>query len=93
MMLKLHAEFDKLVRLVSRQANVAEAIPSAFIKVLSTLDDMLAGAQGAKKKMNATNAKALNSMKQKVKKTQRDHEVALAKYKEVRLSLPLRAVL
>lgn len=45
---------------------------------------MLASAQGAKKKMNATNAKALNSMKQKLKKTQRDHEAALAKYKEVR---------
>lgn len=33
--------------------------------------------------MNATNAKALNSMKQKVKKTQRDHEAVFAKYKEV----------
>ncbi|KAK4704390.1 translation initiation factor 3 subunit C, partial [Phenoliferia sp. Uapishka_3] len=75
-------EFDKLVRLVTRQANVAEAVPTAFIKLLSTLDDMLAGAQGAKKKMNATNSKALNSMKQKVKKTQRDYEAAVAKYKE-----------
>ena len=47
---------------------------------------MLVSAQAAKKKMNATNAKALNSMKQKLKKTQREYEATIAKYKEVRLS-------
>jgi translation initiation factor 3 subunit C len=78
------AEFDKLARLVARQTNVAEAIPTGFIKLLVSLDDLLAGAQGAKKKMNATNAKALNSMKQKVKKSQREHEDAINKYKAVR---------
>jgi translation initiation factor 3 subunit C len=76
-------EFDKLVRLVSRQANVAEAIPTGFVKALISLDDTLAAAQGAKKKMNATNAKALNSMKQKLKKTQRENEEIIKKYKEV----------
>ncbi|SCZ89235.1 BZ3500_MvSof-1268-A1-R1_Chr9g10339 [Microbotryum saponariae] len=75
-------QFDKLVRLVSRQANVAEPVPSGFIKALVSLDDHLASAQGAKKKMNATNAKALNSMKQKLKKTQREHEETIKKYKE-----------
>lgn len=33
--------------------------------------------------MNATNSKALNSMKQKLKKTQREYEVTIAKYKAV----------
>ena len=33
--------------------------------------------------MNATNSKALNSMKQKLKKTQREFEVTIAKYKAV----------
>lgn len=83
-------EFDKLVRLISRQANVAEAIPTGFVKILVSLDVNLASAAGAKKKMNATNAKALNSMKQKLKKTQRDYETLIAKYKLVRCdSCPL----
>ena len=34
--------------------------------------------------MNATNAKALNSMKQKLKKTQRDYDQLITKYKAVR---------
>lgn len=84
-------EFDKLVRLVSRQANVAEATPTAFVKALVSLDDTLLGAQGAKKKMNATNAKALNSMKQKLKKTQRDYEETIKKYKEVRFTCSFAA--
>lgn len=83
-------EFDKLVRLISRQATVAEAIPTGFFKALVSLDDMLVSAQAAKKKMNATNAKALNSMKQKLKKTQREHEATIAKYKEVRFSSAAR---
>jgi translation initiation factor 3 subunit C len=33
--------------------------------------------------MNATNSKALNSMKQKLKKTQREYEVTIAKFKAV----------
>lgn len=82
------AEFDKLVRLISRQANVAEAIPTGFVKMLVSLDAHLAGAQGAKKKMNATNAKALNSMKQKLKKTQRDYEELIKKFKLVRAVFP-----
>jgi len=84
------AEFDKLVRLVSRQANTSDGIPSGFYKVLSNLDEMLASAQANRKKMNATNAKALNSMKQKVKKTQREHETQLNKYKAVGSTIVLQ---
>ncbi|GAA6044326.1 hypothetical protein JCM8097_000922 [Rhodosporidiobolus ruineniae] len=74
-------EFDKMVRLVSRVTTSADPIPTGFYKILSNLDEMVASAQNARKKMNATNAKALNSMKQKVKKTQREHETALTRYR------------
>ena len=84
-------EFDKLVRLVARQGTVGEAVPTAFVKALVSLDDTLAAAQGAKKKMNATNSKALNAMKQKLKKTQRDHEDTIKRYKEVSV-VPSRAI-
>ena len=77
-------EFDKLHRLILRQSVIAEPLPLPFVKLLISLDDTIAGAQGAKKKMNATNAKALNSMKQKLKKVQREFEVVVNKFKEVR---------
>ncbi|GAA6004311.1 translation initiation factor eIF3 core subunit c [Rhodotorula paludigena] len=72
-------EFDKVVRLVSRMT--ADPIPVGFYRVLSNLDEMVATAQGNRKKMNATNSKALNSMKQKVKKVQREHESSLGRYR------------
>ncbi|GAA5987963.1 hypothetical protein JCM11641_005965 [Rhodosporidiobolus odoratus] len=74
-------EFDKLVRQVGRQITTADPIPTGFYKILSQLDEMVATAQNNRKKMNATNSKALNSMKQKVKKVQREHETALTRYK------------
>ncbi|POY71090.1 hypothetical protein BMF94_5847 [Rhodotorula taiwanensis] len=77
----MSTEFDKLVRLAARLVQTNDTIPVGFFKVLSSLDEMVASAQQNRKKMNATNAKALNSMKQKVKKTQREHEAALARYK------------
>ena len=79
--LPARAEFDKLVRLAARLIQTNDTIPIGFFKILSSLDEMVAAAQANRKKMNATNAKALNSMKQKVKKTQREHEQTLARYK------------
>ncbi|KPV77838.1 uncharacterized protein RHOBADRAFT_48045 [Rhodotorula graminis WP1] len=70
-------EFDKVGRLVQK----TDPIPVSFYRILASLDGMVAQAQSAKKKMNATNSKSLNSMKQKVKKTQREHESSLARYK------------
>lgn len=75
------AEFDKLVRLAARLTQTSDTIPIGFFKIMTELDEMVASAQANRKKMNATNAKALNSMKQKVKKTQREHEAALNRYK------------
>ncbi|GAA6049697.1 hypothetical protein JCM3770_004415 [Rhodotorula araucariae] len=72
-------EFDKMCRLVQRMTS--DPVPVSFFRILASLDEMVAAAQNNRKKMNATNAKALNSMKQKVKKTQREHEASLARYK------------
>ncbi|KAI5119955.1 hypothetical protein M0805_002144 [Coniferiporia weirii] len=71
-------EFDKLVRLVERQTNVAERVPSFYVRTLLNLDQSLntalAKEKEAKKKMNASNARALNTMKQKVRKTSKEYE-------------------
>jgi translation initiation factor 3 subunit C len=80
-------EFDKLLRLVQRQQNVSEPVPSFFIRQLSTLETALNSAiakeKESKKKMNATNARALNGMKQKVKKTVKDFEKEVKDFREV----------
>lgn len=82
------SEFDKLTRLVERQTNVSERVPSLYIRTLtnleSSLNTALAKEKDAKKKMNAPNARALNTMKQKVKKTAKDYEKEIQQLQEVR---------
>jgi translation initiation factor 3 subunit C len=77
-------EFDKLLRLVQRQSNAAEPLPPFFVKTLLSLENSLNAAltkeKEAKKKMNATNARALNSMKQKVRKTTKEFEKEVQQY-------------
>jgi translation initiation factor 3 subunit C len=69
---QLFAEFDKLLRLVQRQTNVSEPTPPFYIRTLSSTESAVNAAlvkeRAAAKKMNATNAKALMAMKQKIKK-------------------------
>ncbi|KAH8117064.1 eukaryotic translation initiation factor 3 subunit 8 [Phellopilus nigrolimitatus] len=71
-------EFDKLTRMVERQTNVAERVPGFYVRSLLSLDQALNTAlskeKEAKKKMNASNARALNTMKQKVRKTSKEYE-------------------
>ncbi len=80
-------EFDKLGRLVQRQANVAERIPSFYIRTItsleSSLNSALAKEKEAKKKMNASNARALTAMKQKVKKSTKEYEKEIKQFQEV----------
>ncbi|KAG0142247.1 hypothetical protein CROQUDRAFT_662816 [Cronartium quercuum f. sp. fusiforme G11] len=80
----ISAEFDKLTRLVQRQPDPSEPIPIAYIKVILSLEEgqIETNANATiKKKMNATNAKAFNTMKQKLKKVVREHESIFEKYK------------
>lgn len=72
---------------MQRQSNVAEPLPPFFIKTLISLElslnAALAKEKEAKKKMSATNARALNSMKQKVRKTTKEFEKEVMQYQEV----------
>ena len=79
-----HLEFDKLSRMVQRQQNISEPIPPFYIRNLTHLETTLNDTiKETKKKMNATNAKALTAMKQKVKKAMKEYEVEIKKYQEV----------
>lgn len=73
--------------MVQRQQNVAEPIPAFFIRTLSSLESSLNAAlakeKDAKKKTNASNARALTAMKQKVKKTAKEYEKEVKQFQEV----------
>ncbi|KII92289.1 hypothetical protein PLICRDRAFT_133788 [Plicaturopsis crispa FD-325 SS-3] len=79
-------EFDKLVRMVQRQHNVAEPVPPFYIRTISSLEkslnNALAKEKESKKKMNATNARALTAMKQKVKKAAKEYEKELKRFQD-----------
>jgi translation initiation factor 3 subunit C len=82
-------EFDKLVRIAQRQQNVAEPIPPFFVRHLTTMESSITAALASEKekaggkKMNATNAKALTAMRQKVKKTIKEYEKEVKRFQEV----------
>ena len=75
--------------MVQRQQNVNEPVPPFFIRTLTSLENSLNAAlakeKEAKKKMNASNARALTAMKQKVKKASKEYEKDLKLYQEVRV--------
>ena len=81
------SEFDKLVRMVQRQQNMAQPVPPFYIRTLTSMESSLnaavANEKEAKKKMNASNARALTAMKQKVKKTIKEHEKEIKQYQTV----------
>ncbi|GLB37164.1 putative component of the eukaryotic translation initiation factor 3 (eIF-3) complex, which is involved in protein synthesis of a specialized repertoire of mRNAs and, together with other initiation factors, stimulates binding of mRNA and methionyl-tRNAi to the 40S ribosome [Lyophyllum shimeji] len=82
----ISTEFDKLTRMIQRQHNVSEPVPAFYIQTLVTLEGSLSTAvtkeKEAKKKMNATNAKALTAVKQKLKKALKEYEVEVKRYQD-----------
>ena len=80
-------EFDKLIRMVQRQQNVSEPVPPFYIRTLvnleSSLNAAIAKEKEAKKKMNASNARAMTAMKQKVKKIVKEYEKEITQFQEV----------
>ncbi|EPQ57410.1 hypothetical protein GLOTRDRAFT_92447 [Gloeophyllum trabeum ATCC 11539] len=80
----ISSEFDKLARMVQRSQNVSEPVPPFFIRTLinleSSLNTALSKEKESKKKMNASNARALTAMKQKVKKTVKEYEKEVKDY-------------
>lgn len=79
-------EFDGLNRLAERLKVVNEPTPPIYYKTLDTLEDFLndslAKEKVAEKKMKAPNVRALNGMKQKLKKVVKEHEAAIATYRK-----------
>ena len=73
--------------MAQRQQNVAEPFPPFYLRTLVNLESSLSAAvakeKEAKKKMNASNARALTAVKQKVKKVAKEYEADLKKFQEV----------
>lgn len=78
-------EFDKLNRQVVKMT-AQEKTPKIYIKTISDLEDLMnetiAKQKVSIKKMNATNAKGLNAMKQKIKRNNKDFTTEIEKYRE-----------
>jgi len=73
--------------MVQRQQNLSEPVPAFYVRTLvhleSSVNNTLSKEKEAKKKMNASNAKALTAMKQKIKKAIKEYENDVKKYQEV----------
>lgn len=87
----LLVEFDKLVKAHGKTVNSftssGTVAPRFYVRSLVQLEDAVKAAAGeskdAKKKLNALNAKALNAMKQKLKKYCKTLETEMQAFREV----------
>uniref|UniRef100_A0A3B3ZP48 Eukaryotic translation initiation factor 3 subunit C n=1 Tax=Periophthalmus magnuspinnatus TaxID=409849 RepID=A0A3B3ZP48_9GOBI len=87
-MSKCLEEFEQLCRAFTKSKNIVdkEGVPSFYIRLLADLEDYLNQLwedKEGKKKMNKNNAKALSTLRQKIRKYNRDYETEIVSYKEV----------
>ncbi|KAG2237238.1 eukaryotic translation initiation factor 3 subunit 8 N-terminus-domain-containing protein [Thamnidium elegans] len=78
------SEFDKLNLTVSKVTTGFNAVstPKAYIKVVAEIDDSLKEAKEKNGKKNSTNIKAMNNVKQKMKKITKQYEDLIAEYRK-----------
>ncbi|XP_030629075.1 eukaryotic translation initiation factor 3 subunit C [Chanos chanos] len=86
-MAKCLEEFEQLCRAFLKSKTVVdkEGVPKFYIRLLADLEDYLNQLwedKEGKKKMNKNNAKALSTLRQKIRKYNRDYETEIASYKE-----------
>ena len=78
-------EFDKLNRQVIKITS-SEKAPKSYIKTIADLEDLMNDAiakqKVSTKKMNATTARGLNAMKQKIKRNNKDYITEVERYRE-----------
>ncbi|GAO47560.1 hypothetical protein G7K_1764-t2 [Saitoella complicata NRRL Y-17804] len=81
----ISTEFDKLNKLTQKTKQLDGRIPRVYIKAIGKLEDALnesvKNEKQSKKKMNASNARALNSLKQRIRKNNRDFESEIAQWR------------
>lgn len=84
MLTNMSLEFDKLNRQVVKLAE-KEKLPKIYVKTIAELEDFMnetiAMQKVTTKKLNATNARGLNAMKQKIKRNNRDYAGEIDKYR------------
>ncbi|KAL1975881.1 hypothetical protein VTN31DRAFT_4273 [Thermomyces dupontii] len=77
-------EFDKLNRHIPKISTVGPP-PKIYIKTIADLEDFMnetiAKQKVSTKKMNASNAKGLNAVKQKIKKNNKEYAAEIEKYR------------
>uniref|UniRef100_A0A3P8WQS7 Eukaryotic translation initiation factor 3 subunit C n=1 Tax=Cynoglossus semilaevis TaxID=244447 RepID=A0A3P8WQS7_CYNSE len=93
-MAKCLEEFEQLCRAFLKSKNIVdkEGVPSFYIRLLADLEDYLNQLwedKEGKKKMNKNNAKALSTLRQKIRKYNRDYESEITAYKEVNAQIEI----
>lgn len=82
---KAFAEFDKLNRQVAKIVQ-SNQTPKLYVKAIADLEDFVnetvVKQKTTSKKMNASNAKGLNTVKQRIKKNNKDYATDIEKYRE-----------
>src|SRR5690242_12374543 len=82
-------EFDKLTKTVSKSQNVIKqtGTPVFFTRCLVSIEDFLKESQEdkeARKKLNTSNAKAMTTLKQKIRKHNKQYECDIESFRKVK---------
>ncbi|GMM32764.1 translation initiation factor eIF3 core subunit C [Saccharomycopsis crataegensis] len=80
--LTVSKEFDKLNKLLIRSQQQNIPTPTFYIKTLAELEDVIILVSKENTKMNAVTSKAFNSIKQRVKRSSRDFEDLIKRFRE-----------